>query len=102
MPLARFRDRVSTRETAAKAGADIRGEVLLTLAQLRLATPRQLKTLPLPRQGHAAEGTLSTAGPASPGRARQTISARTPRGRWWSCRIRAGDLAYWTGSRAVG
>ncbi|MEV7296648.1 replication-relaxation family protein [Streptomyces microflavus] len=34
----------------AKAGADIRGEVLLTLAQLRLATPRQLKALLLPRQ----------------------------------------------------
>lgn len=33
-----------------KAGADIRGEVLLTLAQLRLATPRQLKALLLPRQ----------------------------------------------------
>lgn len=38
------------RKTAAKAGADIRGEVLLTLAQLRLATPRQLKALLLPRQ----------------------------------------------------
>ncbi|GAA3759123.1 replication-relaxation family protein [Streptomyces tremellae] len=35
---------------AAKAGADVRGEVLLTLAQLRLATPRQLKALLLPRQ----------------------------------------------------
>ncbi|MGC5360878.1 hypothetical protein ACPXCE_04190 [Streptomyces sp. DT24] len=35
---------------AAKAGADLRGEVLLTLAQLRLATPRQLKALLLPRQ----------------------------------------------------
>ncbi|OKK12201.1 mucin [Streptomyces sp. CB00455] len=35
---------------AAKAGADIRGEVLLTLAQLRLATPRQLKALLLPHQ----------------------------------------------------
>ncbi|UUU36784.1 replication-relaxation family protein [Streptomyces sp. CA-210063] len=34
---------------AAKAGAEIRGEVLLTLAQLRLATRRQLKAL-LPRQ----------------------------------------------------
>ncbi|MFI0756753.1 replication-relaxation family protein [Streptomyces anulatus] len=34
----------------AKAGADIRGEVLLTLAQLRLATPRQLKALLLPHQ----------------------------------------------------
>lgn len=33
-----------------KAGADLRGEVLLTLAQLRLATPRQLKALLLPRQ----------------------------------------------------
>ncbi|MFJ7497978.1 replication-relaxation family protein [Streptomyces sp. NPDC097727] len=39
------------RKTAAtKAGADIRGEVLLTLAQLRLATPRQLKALLLPHQ----------------------------------------------------
>ncbi|MFF0000945.1 hypothetical protein [Streptomyces avermitilis] len=39
------------RKTAAtKAGADIRGEVLLTLAQLRLATPRQLKALLLPYQ----------------------------------------------------
>ncbi|MFD3701189.1 replication-relaxation family protein [Streptomyces sp. NPDC058646] len=35
---------------AAKAGAEIRGEVLLTLAQLRLATPRQLKELLLPHQ----------------------------------------------------
>ncbi|MFI6341136.1 replication-relaxation family protein [Streptomyces sp. NPDC050535] len=35
---------------AVKAGADICGEVLLTLAQLRLATPRQLKALLLPRQ----------------------------------------------------
>ncbi|MGW6744822.1 replication-relaxation family protein [Streptomyces sp. NPDC055025] len=34
----------------AKAGADIRGEVLLTLARLRLATPRRLKTLLLPHQ----------------------------------------------------
>ncbi|WP_405189652.1 replication-relaxation family protein [Streptomyces anulatus] len=34
----------------AKAGADIRGEVLLTLAQLRLATLRQLKALLLPHQ----------------------------------------------------
>ncbi|WOT39577.1 replication-relaxation family protein [Streptomyces coeruleorubidus] len=41
------------RKTAAtKAGAEIRGEVLLTLAQLRLATPRQLKTL-LPHQQNA-------------------------------------------------
>ncbi|MCM2416704.1 replication-relaxation family protein [Streptomyces sp. RKAG293] len=36
--------------TAAKAGADIRGEVLLTLTQLRLATPRQLKALLLSHQ----------------------------------------------------
>ncbi|MET8081330.1 replication-relaxation family protein [Streptomyces sp. NPDC005303] len=35
---------------AAKAGAEIRGEVLLTLAQVRLATPRQLKALLLPHQ----------------------------------------------------
>ncbi|MEU4655045.1 replication-relaxation family protein [Streptomyces sp. NPDC023723] len=35
---------------AAKAGADLRGEVLLTLTQLRLATPRQLKALLLPHQ----------------------------------------------------
>lgn len=35
---------------ATKAGADLRGEVLLALAQLRLATPRQLKALLLPRQ----------------------------------------------------
>lgn len=35
---------------ATKAGADLRGEVLLTLAQLRLATPRQLKELLLPHQ----------------------------------------------------
>ncbi|WP_324792452.1 replication-relaxation family protein [Streptomyces cyaneofuscatus] len=34
----------------AKAGSDIRGAVLLTLAQLRLATPRQLKALLLPHQ----------------------------------------------------
>ncbi|MFE1733658.1 hypothetical protein ACFW6X_26465 [Streptomyces bacillaris] len=34
----------------AKAGADLRGEVLLILAQLRLATPRQLKALLLPHQ----------------------------------------------------
>nr|WP_246258963.1 replication-relaxation family protein [Streptomyces typhae] len=34
----------------AKAGADLCGEVLLTLAQLRLATPRQLKALLLPHQ----------------------------------------------------
>jgi hypothetical protein len=39
-----------TRKAAAKAGAEIRGEVLLTLAQLRLATPRQLKELLLPHQ----------------------------------------------------
>ncbi|WP_406003451.1 replication-relaxation family protein [Streptomyces sp. NBC_00829] len=38
------------RKAAAKAGADIRGEVLLTLAQLRLATPRQLKALLLSHQ----------------------------------------------------
>ncbi|MFE0737406.1 replication-relaxation family protein [Streptomyces sp. NPDC058855] len=38
------------RKTAAKAGADLRGEVLLTPAQLRLATPRQLKALLLPHQ----------------------------------------------------
>ncbi|MER8087824.1 replication-relaxation family protein [Streptomyces sp. NPDC087532] len=39
------------RKTAAtKAGADLRGEVLLTLAQLRLAIPRQLKALLLPHQ----------------------------------------------------
>ncbi|MFH8886729.1 replication-relaxation family protein [Streptomyces californicus] len=39
------------RKTAAtKAGADLRGEVLLSLAQLRLATPRQLKALLLPHQ----------------------------------------------------
>ncbi|WP_329266816.1 replication-relaxation family protein [Streptomyces sp. NBC_01451] len=38
------------RKTAAKAGAEIRGEVLLTLAQLRLATPRQLKALLLSHQ----------------------------------------------------
>ncbi|MEU5958724.1 replication-relaxation family protein [Streptomyces sp. NPDC047525] len=35
---------------AAKAGAEIRGEALLCLAQLRLATPRQLKALLLPHQ----------------------------------------------------
>jgi hypothetical protein len=35
---------------ATKAGADIRGEVLLTLARLRLAAPRQLKALLLPHQ----------------------------------------------------
>ncbi|MFE2053382.1 replication-relaxation family protein [Streptomyces sp. NPDC059459] len=35
---------------ATKAGADLRGEALLTLAQLRLATPRQLKALLLPHQ----------------------------------------------------
>ncbi|THC40313.1 hypothetical protein E7X58_37720 [Streptomyces sp. A1499] len=35
---------------ATKAGADLRGEVLLALAQLRLATPRQLKALLLPHQ----------------------------------------------------
>nr|WP_237542703.1 replication-relaxation family protein [Streptomyces sp. SID4919] len=38
------------KRTAAKAGADLRGEVLLTLARLRLATPLQLKTLLLPHQ----------------------------------------------------
>ncbi|MDT0412667.1 MULTISPECIES: replication-relaxation family protein [Streptomyces] len=38
------------RKAEAKAGADLRGEVLLTLAQLRLATPRQLKQLLLPHQ----------------------------------------------------
>ncbi|MCF3106977.1 replication-relaxation family protein [Streptomyces roseoverticillatus] len=32
----------------AKAGAEIRGDVLLTLAQVRLATPHQLKALLLP------------------------------------------------------
>ncbi|QIB49570.1 replication-relaxation family protein [Streptomyces aureoverticillatus] len=35
---------------ASKAGAELRGEVLLALAQLRLATPRQLKELLLPHQ----------------------------------------------------
>jgi hypothetical protein len=35
---------------ATKASADLRGEVLLTLARLRLATPRQLKALLLPHQ----------------------------------------------------
>ncbi|MFF7365403.1 replication-relaxation family protein [Streptomyces sp. NPDC008125] len=38
------------RKAAAKAGADLRGEVLLTLAQLRLATPSQLRALLLPHQ----------------------------------------------------
>ncbi|MCX4775064.1 replication-relaxation family protein [Streptomyces sp. NBC_01285] len=38
------------RKAAAKAGAGLRGEVLLPLAQLRLATPRQLKELLLPHQ----------------------------------------------------
>ncbi|MFI6423367.1 replication-relaxation family protein [Streptomyces sp. NPDC050842] len=38
------------RKAAAKAGAEIRGEVLLTLAQLSLATPLQLKELLLPHQ----------------------------------------------------
>ncbi|WP_086796493.1 replication-relaxation family protein [Streptomyces caniscabiei] len=38
------------RAAATKAGAEVRGEVLLTLAQLRLATPRQLKALLLPHQ----------------------------------------------------
>ncbi|MER6317044.1 replication-relaxation family protein [Streptomyces sp. NPDC001581] len=37
-------------KAAAKAGADIRGAVLLTLAQLRLATPHQLKELLLSHQ----------------------------------------------------
>ncbi|MFJ9668776.1 replication-relaxation family protein [Streptomyces sp. NPDC101219] len=37
-------------KAAAKAGAEIRGDVLLCLAQLRLATPRQLKALLLPDQ----------------------------------------------------
>lgn len=36
--------------TVTKAGADLRGEALLTLARLRLATPRQLKALLLPHQ----------------------------------------------------
>ncbi|MEV5381048.1 replication-relaxation family protein [Streptomyces nondiastaticus] len=40
------RPRVHT--APAKAGAGIRGDVLLTLAQLRLATPRRLKALLLP------------------------------------------------------
>ncbi|MFK0112557.1 replication-relaxation family protein [Streptomyces sp. NPDC091217] len=35
-------------KAAAKAGDEIRGDVLLRLAQLRLATPRQLKALLLP------------------------------------------------------
>lgn len=39
-----------TKAAAAKAGADLRGEVLLILARLRLATPRQLKALLLPHQ----------------------------------------------------
>ncbi|MFD4833297.1 replication-relaxation family protein [Streptomyces uncialis] len=38
------------KKTAARAGADIRGEALLTLARLRLATPLQLKKLLLPHQ----------------------------------------------------
>ncbi|MFJ9634867.1 replication-relaxation family protein [Streptomyces sp. NPDC101175] len=37
-------------KAAARAGADIRGEVLLALAQLRLAKPVQLKALLLPHQ----------------------------------------------------
>ncbi|MEU6672460.1 hypothetical protein [Streptomyces sp. NPDC046727] len=36
-----------------KAGAEIRGEVLLTLAQLCLATPHQLKALLLPHHQEA-------------------------------------------------
>ncbi len=36
------------KSAVAKAGAELRGEVLLALAQLRLATPRQLKELLLP------------------------------------------------------
>ena len=35
---------------AARAGAEIRGEVLLTLARLRLATPHHLRRLLLPHQ----------------------------------------------------
>ncbi|MFH8371375.1 replication-relaxation family protein [Streptomyces sp. NPDC018031] len=38
------------KSAAAKASAELRGEVLLCLAQLRLATPRQLKALLLPHQ----------------------------------------------------
>ncbi|MEU5053727.1 replication-relaxation family protein [Streptomyces sp. NPDC021096] len=40
--------RPRARTAPAKAGAEIRGDVLLTLAQLRLATPHQLKALLLP------------------------------------------------------
>lgn len=46
MPGEESRPRVHT--APAKAGAGIRGGVLLTLAQLRLATPRRLKALLLP------------------------------------------------------
>ncbi|MFI1016053.1 hypothetical protein [Streptomyces sp. NPDC020965] len=38
------------KKTVAKAGADIRGEALRTLARLRLAPPLHLKTLLLPQQ----------------------------------------------------
>ncbi|MER6161439.1 replication-relaxation family protein [Streptomyces sp. NPDC001868] len=69
---------------AAKAGADIRGEDLLTLAQLRLATPRQLKALPLPHQQDTdhvrrALRNLRDGSPPLVGRTRRAQQS------YWSC-----------------
>lgn len=73
---------------AAKAGADIRGEVLLTLAQLRLATPRQLKAMLLPHQQdtdharHALRNLLAESPPlvGRTNRAQQSYWSCTPAG----------------------
>jgi hypothetical protein len=69
---------------AAKAGADLRGEALLTLARLRLATPRQLKALLLPHQQgtdhvRRALRNLLAASPALVGRANRAQQS------YWYC-----------------
>ncbi|WP_461087944.1 replication-relaxation family protein [Streptomyces deserti] len=73
---------------AAKAGAEIRGDVLRCLAQLRLATPRQLKSLLLPhhqdtrlRPSRAAQPARRPAGRPDPPRPAEllVLHARRPR-----------------------
>ncbi|MEV5886658.1 hypothetical protein AB0L74_28885 [Streptomyces sp. NPDC052020] len=68
---------------ATKAGADLRGEVLLSLAQLRLATPRQLKEPLLPHQQDTdhvrrALRNLLAESPALVGRTHRAQQSPTP------------------------
>ncbi|MCX4657679.1 replication-relaxation family protein [Streptomyces uncialis] len=94
-------------KTAARAGADIRGQALLTLARLRLATPLQLKTLLLPHQQDTdyirlALRNLRAESPALAGRAHRAQQS------YWYCTpaglaeaTASGELAP-TADRATG